>query len=115
MEKMAACHYTDTCDRIHLLLYQSAGTKYPFSGLLVVCDPDGICVRDCIIVPLRLEKRAGFLREKGSGYPERHNGTLPVSVLSGRRTFADLSDRFRSFFTDHQCEEISGTDAGRRA
>ena len=35
--------------------------------------------------------------------------------LDIRRTFADLSDRFRSFFTNHQCEEISGTYAGRRA
>ncbi len=65
---MAARHFTDTCDRICLLLYQSAGAEYPFSRLLVFCDPDGICIRNCIIVPLRLEKRACFLREKGAGY-----------------------------------------------
>ena len=43
---MAARHFTDTCDRICLLLYQSAGAEYPFSRLLVFCDPDGICIRN---------------------------------------------------------------------
>ena len=109
---MAARHFTDTCDRICLLLYQSAGAEYPFSRLLVFCDPDGICIRNCIIVPLRLEKRACFLREKGAGYPKRNNGSLQVSVLSGRRTFADLSDRFCSFFTDYQCKEVSEAYVG---
>ena len=55
-----------------------------------------------------------LLREKGAGYPKRNNGAAAyrAPVLSGRRTFADLSDRFCSFFTDYQCEEVSEAYAG---
>mgnify|MGYP000024143729 CR=1 FL=1 len=52
--------------------------------------------------------KKGLDIQKGTMGPYRRFRT----GVFGRRTFADLSDRFCSFFTDYQCEEVSEAYAG---